>query len=276
MSLRSVLVATDFTARARLALDRAARLPLDPSGDVLLVHVLRANASERERDEADYQLGLLASAWEGSASLRPLLLEGRPHVELIRAARMHEAEILVFGGQAGERLGKTALRVVRKADRPVLVARVAASRPYRGLLAGLALEDVAAEVVGLARQMIDADAPARRIALHVAATQGFAHRVSEESQRHLREREELRSKEALSSLLGPAADEWEVRIAHGEPTELILRESESRGIELIVVGSHARSGLVHHLLGSVAENVLNRASCDVLVGRPARFAFALP
>lgn len=39
--------------------------------------------------------------------------------------------------------------------------------------------------------------------------------------------------------------------------------------ELIVMGTHGRSGLSHLLLGSVAENVVRRAPCSVLTVRPA-------
>jgi universal stress protein A len=37
------------------------------------------------------------------------------------------------------------------------------------------------------------------------------------------------------------------------------------GAELIVMGTHGRSGIAHVVLGSVTERVLHRATCPVLV-----------
>jgi nucleotide-binding universal stress UspA family protein len=48
--------------------------------------------------------------------------------------------------------------------------------------------------------------------------------------------------------------------AHG-----ITRQAEDWGADLIVIGTHGRSGLYHFFMGSVAESVANRATCPVLI-----------
>lgn len=53
----------------------------------------------------------------------------------------------------------------------------------------------------------------------------------------------------------------------GEPAAEIVRAAREWGADLIVVGSHARHGLGRMLLGSVAEAVMRRAACPVLVVR---------
>jgi nucleotide-binding universal stress UspA family protein len=45
--------------------------------------------------------------------------------------------------------------------------------------------------------------------------------------------------------------------------------ARSRAIDLIVMGTHGRTGLLHVLLGSVAERVVRLAPCPVLVTRGA-------
>ncbi len=58
--------------------------------------------------------------------------------------------------------------------------------------------------------------------------------------------------------------ELEVRL--GDPVRLIACDrAEELGAELIVVGSHGRTGLTRMLLGSVAERVVRLAHCQVLV-----------
>ena len=51
----------------------------------------------------------------------------------------------------------------------------------------------------------------------------------------------------------------------GEPADEIVRYSREAGADLIVMGTHGRTGLERLLLGSVAEKVLRDAACSVLV-----------
>jgi len=51
----------------------------------------------------------------------------------------------------------------------------------------------------------------------------------------------------------------------GNPSELILTEAENSRVDLIVLGSHSRGPLSHLFLGSVADGVLQRARCPVLI-----------
>ncbi|GIW99151.1 MAG: hypothetical protein KatS3mg111_2484 [Pirellulaceae bacterium] len=51
----------------------------------------------------------------------------------------------------------------------------------------------------------------------------------------------------------------------GDPGKVSARRAEEIGAELIIVGSHGRTGLSRFLLGSVAERVTRLAHCPVLV-----------
>jgi nucleotide-binding universal stress UspA family protein len=59
----------------------------------------------------------------------------------------------------------------------------------------------------------------------------------------------------------------EGEVVEGRPDEAIIKSAESSGADLIVVGSHGRTGLTKILLGSVAERVIGHAICPVLVVR---------
>jgi nucleotide-binding universal stress UspA family protein len=56
-------------------------------------------------------------------------------------------------------------------------------------------------------------------------------------------------------------------IADGRAAPTIIDVARRRHIDLIVMGTHGRSGVAHLLLGSVTEKVLRTASCPVLVVR---------
>jgi nucleotide-binding universal stress UspA family protein len=60
----------------------------------------------------------------------------------------------------------------------------------------------------------------------------------------------------------------EVVTAVGEPAHEILQYAREHGTDLIVVGTHGRTGLQHALMGSVAERVVRKAPCPVLTVRP--------
>ncbi len=53
----------------------------------------------------------------------------------------------------------------------------------------------------------------------------------------------------------------------GRPAVEIRAQAESRGVDLIVIGSHGRHGLSGVLLGSTANGVVHNAPCDVLTVR---------
>jgi nucleotide-binding universal stress UspA family protein len=56
-------------------------------------------------------------------------------------------------------------------------------------------------------------------------------------------------------------------LLEGDTAEVILRTARNRNCDLIVMGTHGRSGLDRMVLGSVTEDVLRRASCPVLTVR---------
>jgi nucleotide-binding universal stress UspA family protein len=51
----------------------------------------------------------------------------------------------------------------------------------------------------------------------------------------------------------------------GFTVDLILSQAEASRVDLIVLGSHSRGPISHLLLGSVADGVLQRARCPVLI-----------
>jgi nucleotide-binding universal stress UspA family protein len=57
---------------------------------------------------------------------------------------------------------------------------------------------------------------------------------------------------------------YEAMILSGTPFLEILRTAREKEVDLIVVGTHGRTGLDHVLFGSTAEKVVRRASCPVV------------
>jgi len=61
-------------------------------------------------------------------------------------------------------------------------------------------------------------------------------------------------------------------IVTGSPAQAIVDYATDRGMDLIVIGTHGRSGFAHLILGSVAEQVVRTATCPVLTVRAKQAA----
>lgn len=89
--------------------------------------------------------------------------------------------------------------------------------------------------------------------------------VSELSQRLAEEQQEILQKKADEHL--PEAYRGPVALRAGYPPEQILSVLESGEYDLVVMGTHGRTGLDRVLIGSVAERVIRRSPIPVLVAR---------
>ena len=78
------------------------------------------------------------------------------------------------------------------------------------------------------------------------------------------------------------ADDRELRSAHAvmetsdQPAAAIVNYASGAGIDLIIMGTHGRTGVSHLLVGSVAERVVRTAPCPVLTVRHPEHEFVLP
>ena len=62
----------------------------------------------------------------------------------------------------------------------------------------------------------------------------------------------------------------------GSPFVEIIRYARNQQIDLVVIATHGRTGLKHVLFGSVAEKVVRKAPCPVLVVKREEHDFVLP
>jgi len=63
-------------------------------------------------------------------------------------------------------------------------------------------------------------------------------------------------------------DNFKQKVASGDPAMEILKEVDSEGIDMVVMGTHGRKGLEHTIFGSVAENVVKKSPVPVVVINP--------
>ncbi len=68
----------------------------------------------------------------------------------------------------------------------------------------------------------------------------------------------------------------EARAVQGSPAQVIIQMAKEISADMVVMGTHGRTGISHAVLGSVAEKVVQRAPCPVLVVRQAAHEVVCP
>lgn len=275
--LRRVVVASDFSDHARSAMLRAATLPLAKEAKILLLHVA-ASPGSRAAELLEQEERMLGQSAHG-ATIAARFVVGDPSREIIRAAREHGADLTIVGAHSRRGvvpgLGGVARSVVRRGSTPVLVVRARAERPYARPLVGLDLSDVSNLVLQTARSVVGAATPVAIVHAYHVPFEGYIATSSSKAdlaafQRHYRA-EARRHLAAILVRVGAPSPRYEMTVRQGEPCTVIASEIARRSSDLVVVGTHGRTGVSRFFLGSVAQWMLENAPCDVLVGRAERF-----
>jgi universal stress protein E len=297
--LKKIVVGHDLRSGGDLALSAAAVLAGRCGAALRLVHVIEELhfyqrmshplQSPYTLEEIAQRTGAKLQALATRPELAGLRVEyevrkGKPFVELIIARRAWEADLIVVGGaheQEAHFLGSTGERVVRKSMVPVMVAKKGLSAGAKTFLVPTDFSDcakkAAREAVMLAENFHSRVLFFHVVDLYPLYTVSYADEfgVAVPLPPPAPEVIESEWQDFLSGLPLTKVD-WEKSTEEGEAATAILRQAEQKKIDLIVMGTHGRTGLEYMLLGSVAEKVVRRASCPVLTIRPEAFQFDLP
>lgn len=262
-------LARSFGARLRLlhAEPRAVDLAGGLGGEDALRRQRRAGV-ERELAEHAARLGVTAAELDGVACE-----EGVVYHALAEAVR-RGADLLVVGAHEGSGLsgmfGTTAARVLRNATRPVLVVRGGLTRPPRRVLLPVDLSPLSADAFRAGLDLVAAWAGDRieAEALFVLTEiDRRSHQVSRQGD--AREAAVAALFRFVANHRGEFAGEIAERVCEGEPRAEILHRIGVYQPDLVVLGTHGRSGFELLLAGSVAEGVVREAGCSCLVVPPA-------
>ncbi|HEY0856798.1 MAG TPA: universal stress protein [Albitalea sp.] len=285
-----VLAATDFSAAAHLAAERAARLAQAAGSALTLMHVLPGEAVQRLREwlgsgqpaeqciqtEALDRLQRLAhelhAVWR--VPVRPVLASGAVLDELVREADTLDAALLVLGAR-GEGylrrlvLGTTSERLLRRTTRPVLVVRRDAPSPYRRALVAVDFSPWSLQSIAVARG-VAARAPLVLVHAFQVPFEDKLRFAGVDDAVVALYRQKARADathrlHALAHVAGLNAGAWTPRIVEGDASRRIVEQEVEQDCDLVVLGKHGCSATQDLLLGSVTKHVLAEGSADVLV-----------
>ncbi len=286
-----ILVATDGSDHADQAVRLADRWSRAGGQRLTLVHVLHTQppvsllfpgvmgeqvaAMEEMRARLDTHLRerMKALTGRGPDDYDLVIAAGTPHVEIVRLAETRRTALIVLGARGSTGLvrmflGHTAEKVARHAHCPVFVARPG---PHTGKVlvatdlspgAGVAVRAAAAFVRTHDRQQLSA--------VHVVDTiLPFPMDGGSGVDTSLSMRDAIRARglTQLQNNLAELGIEAAPIVAESPIPDGIVDAAEKLGAELVVVGTHGRTGLGRMVMGNTAAKVLERVHCSVLVVR---------
>jgi nucleotide-binding universal stress UspA family protein len=289
-----ILVATDFSETAAAALDWAVELARQQGARIELIHAVTLPPSipgfiptagmDFQEDvfrAAETRLAETAAMLAGKGvSLATSLRPGMPSQVILDRAESVGAMAIVIGtrGLTGLRhllLGSTTQRVVHGAGCPVLTVHpgdLGRHREIRTILVPTDFsQDAGLAIAAAHRLLAPLERDARLILLNVfnlpveysaygpiPTSIGYLEDTGLEAERRLYETVQALQREGLSV---------ETVARQGDPAHAIAEEAETRGADLIAMGTRGLGGLRHLLMGSTAERVVEYAPCPVMTIR---------
>lgn len=302
--IRNILLPTDFSPLSIEAIEMAKGVARYFGATIHLAHVHHeqypatfmgpvfseggraVSFEERRKETLREMLKELAQRCElPSTETVHLRAGGVVFDEICRLAGKLPADLIVMSthGRTGLQhffLGSTAERVVQHAPCPVLVTRARqtrakAKRSARAAVSRMETILVPIDFSGASRQALDyaidfaGRVSARLFLFHAAylgdmtSVDGFV-QPSADLTKIAREDAEQRMQELVGTINLQGVP-YETAVQVGSPVPEICEFAQDHNVDLIIAATHGRTGFEHLMIGSVAEQVVRRAGCSVLV-----------
>jgi nucleotide-binding universal stress UspA family protein len=287
-----VLFATDGSDDAKAAAAWVDRLPLPPGREIMVLVVVTVPLVPTFSDVGEFRSALIADArmladdtatmlvHAGSRAIGRVV-EGDPRHEIVEAAETWKADLIVLGARGLGAikeflLGSVSLGVARHARCPVLVCKgtprpieavtvaVDGSEPARHALDWLVSLPLPA---GMRLQLVGVAEPQHTPLSGPGVVRDTMRAAAAAIEAERRASAEKECAAAAERVRG-AELRVEIQIQTGRPADVIVREAQEDGSDLVVVGARGLGAMERLLLGSVSESVLRHAHCPVLVVRP--------
>lgn len=267
-----IMVATDLAQRSEAPFARAISLAHQLGGEIVVAHVV-APGSQSDRDLVERNLAALIDRQSAGAeiSIVAKVLQGSVPSALSEAAHQWGCDLIVTGiaryNSIGDHILGTAVdHLVRHSKLPVLIVKNVPQQPYDHLLVATDLSKCSRHALVYAAERF-ADARIDLVHVyHVAykpvlSSELVAIDVQAEAEEELQAFiDDPKIPAAVRSRVGAKA-------VRGDLTEVIDQRLSADDIDLLILGTHGRSGFVHAMIGSRAAELLSWVPSDVLMIR---------
>lgn len=271
-----ILVATDLSERSDRALHRAFTLARTLQWPLVVLHVMDDAMPEDMLDDvrrrAITRLDKQCTALADGVSCSTEVCVGDPTGQILQAIGAHEPALVVMGTHRPRPFldglrETTMMRIVRRTDCPALLVKDPGEAPYTQVIAACDFSPASDAAMALATELI----PGARIhpvnAVHVPYSGMLAPGgggVDAISASFVKEAEAR----AQAWNDAPHVATEPVRVLAGPVQAVIWREAQTLPADVICAGAHGRAGAAPSILGSLANDLMREAPCDLLIARP--------
>jgi len=293
---RTILFAADFSENSKEAFRAACSLAVEDKTKLFVLHVVEPEWGRMEPDQPEEQTTLpngdepdearrearRQQMREVYTPVHPIDLEyrvseGDAAAEILRMAHEIGSDLIVMGTHGRTLLrrllaGCVATAVLRGARCPVMALRATghphAASELRVIVHPSDFSEGSEAALRVARALAR-DRGARLILLHVAPLHVVLEggMTAELDVGYLRDALEAAREAVDGPDLKFPVETW---FSRGAAAEQIVRVAEEIGCDLIVMGTHGRTGLGRLLMGNTAESVLPEAGCPVMIVKASR------
>lgn len=279
--MNNITVAVDFSQISLEALKWAKYLAQKAGSQLHIIHVLPDTSIsfsqsiseellesllESKRKSEERRLKNLVSSVKKNNSVKALgtLLQGTPHIEIVKYARQANSDLIVMGTRGlsdieSLLIGSVASRVIRISEIPVMVLRRKRKLVLKRMIALVDFSPHSLSALSFAKKF----AEIFNLSLHVVhciETKGV--KVPENILRKMKEDAEKKLRAKIKDERG------EYSIIHSyDLAEGVNEFVEKNKIDIIVMGSHGRSEIGKIFFGSNAEKVIRQSPVPVIVIR---------
>ncbi len=259
--------------------------------DLAATDVSRKELQKVLSEEREARLKRLAADHSAEGvKIETKLLVGAPFVELVREVIRGKHDLVIKAAQeerttSAMLFGSTDLHLLRKCPCPVWILKSSQRKRYARILAAVDPDPGDKVAQGINRLILDL---AVSLAQREKSELDVVHAWTLYGERTLRNRRVLLEAEIqglaeqvraahgawIRELLAPYPPEErraQVHLIKGEAGDVIPKVAEERRVDLIVMGTVARTGIPGFLIGNTAERVLARVDCSVLAVKPKGF-----
>ena len=289
-SIKRIVAATDMSPFAAHAEERAARLVHELESESLhLLHVVDNLPLEalRHLDQPplDTEYHLIESSRKQLAEIERKLSAkyqakvitttlnvGRPHTDIVRYAKLLNAELIVMGvhgGFARKLVGSTVDKVLRQSVTPLLLVKEVPRGPYQRILVPVDFSDSSRRAIEMA---VSIGPHATVTVLHAFEAPlvgkmrlyGLSHEKIEAYRAQVRA-ERTSKMQQLTAEAHLKGSSWSQLVELGEASDVILKQAGVLESDLIIIGKHGQSPWEDMLVGGVTRQVIEESTCDVLI-----------
>lgn len=270
ISDKPILVATDLSARSDRAVDRATLLARQWGVRLIVLHALERGSYLEDRPEL-IDAAIRSSLPDPLADVGIVPAIGPAPAMITQASTQTGCSLIVTGvarfNQIGDYFIGTAVdHVVRHARAPVLVVKQRPHRSYDTIVIATDYSRCSLQALLKAAELFPG------AALHLV----HAYHVPYESWARSEDVKEGVSREAQAQLddfvQDPAIPDavrarLTARLGYGETHSVVWEAADATDADLVVLGTHGRSGLIPAFIGSMAESLLQSIPYDTLMVR---------